>query len=230
MKIFIYVEGPSDKKALEELFKGYKEQLRDQRHGLAFLHLKNKSRFLAKIGPRAAEKLADNDDDRVVALPDLYPNRDYAQTPYAHPDLNRLRCLMSDLVAEALRAHFAFGPRAVRQALCRFCASALKHDLEMLLLAAWPRLKEYIAAPRDAAGWRHPVEEQDQAKPPKRVVERLFMSSRQRAYRDTIDAPEVLRRVEGISELLYTAYGQLECPVFKAFLDWLRDQTGVPAY
>lgn len=231
VKVFVYVEGPADVLALRALFETYRGKLKQSGHALSFHPLKNKSQFLRKVGARSAEKLMANDKDRVVALPDLYPNQDYADTQYTHADFQELRACLRRLVKRALTERPYNVPRVrVEERLSRFYPCALKHDLEMLILAAWPCLKEHIGAPNNASGWRHPVEEQNQNHPPKRVVERLFMSKTKRAYRDTLDAPGVLRRVDRIDDLLCTPHGQPECPVFKGFLDWLRDQTGVPAY
>lgn len=229
MRIFVYVEGPSDVLALKELFSQYTQRLRAQGHGLEFIHLKNKANFLAKIGPRAARVLAANVADRVVALPDLYPNKGFAEQ-YGHGDLRELCDLMARLVSAALGKDFGLQGRAVHEALTRFYPSALKHDLEMLLLVAWRLVRKRIGSPSSDSGWRHPAEEQNQQHPPKRIVEQIFLRSG-RAYRDTKDAPAALRSITNVREdVLYERHGQLECPVFKEFLDWLGEQTGVMAY
>ena len=78
MKVWIYVEGESDKLALQFLWKNWCEQLRTARHGIRIIPLDGKSKFFQKIGPRVAEKLCANKEDIVVALPDLYPNEPFA--------------------------------------------------------------------------------------------------------------------------------------------------------
>jgi hypothetical protein len=118
--------------------------------------------------------------------------------------------------------------------MTRFYPSALKHGMEMLLLAAWQQLGSQLGAALNPT-WRQPVEEQNHTPRarPKALVEDLFRtrSRRKHAYLDTTDAPAVLRRVRDIrGELLYSRGSRLECPVFKGFLDWLGEQTGVPVY
>jgi hypothetical protein len=231
VKVFIYVEGLSDKLALQALFQKYTQQLRHRKHGLFFVVLKNKSKFLAKIGPLAAQKLAENDEARVVALPDLYPNQQYSGTDHAHANFSELCEVLTGLVTKALRTCFGKRSRAREEVQSRFYPCALKHDLEMLLLAAWRCLQQHIRKPLSGS-WRHPAEGQNQIHPPKQIVEQIFMSKTKRAYRDTKDAPAVLRRVTDMKgDLLYSFDpGQLECPVFKNFLDWLKEQTRVPVY
>ena len=88
-------------------------------------------------------------------------------------------------------------------------------------------LLEQINQEANPDRWRHPVENQDQAHPPKTVVHVLYP-----AYKGTRDAPGVLRRVQDMeADLFYSGQaGLLECPVFKEFLDWVGERTGVPVY
>ena len=101
-----------------------------------------------------------------------------------------------------------------------------------LLLAAVEHLRAALGTRERLGTWRTPVEDQDQARPPKRVVEELFRtkSCEKREYRDTRDARSVLARVENVRDILYTESGQVTCPVFKAMLDWLGGRLGTPAY
>ena len=62
--------------------------------------------------------------------------------------------------------------------MARFYASALKHDLEVLLLAATSQLQSRLKTQDKLSGWRRPPEDQNQNKPPKRIVEELFSKYR----------------------------------------------------
>ena len=71
-------------------------------------------------------------------------------------------------------------------------------DLEGLLLAAPDALKQRLRT-TDALNdhWRKPVEDQNDDKPPKRVVEALFNKYRKKPrYSDTTDAPWILQRAQ----------------------------------
>ena len=106
----------------------------------------------------------------------------------------------------------------------------MKHDLEVLLLAARTELRAYLKTSDHLGGWRNPVEEQDQNNPPKRIVEGLFKAKLRRTYRDTKDASAVLRAVSDLRTILYGDSQQMQCPAFKEMLDWVGQRTGVPAY
>ncbi len=232
MKVWVYVEGESDKLALRQLWAEWLCQLRSNGHGLRLIPLGGKDKFLRKIGPRGAEKLAGDKDDLVVGLPDFYPNQPFARSRLKHETLEELKELQRSAVANALETIYGIRGGQLANAMTRFDPSAFKHDMEMLLLAAQDQLRQVIGTNEQLGRWKTPVEEQDQRKPPKRIVEQLFRTktSRKRAYRDTKDAPAVLGKVKDIRELLFLKHDNLNCPVFKDLIDWLGRRTGEPAY
>ena len=230
MKVWVFVEGEGDSKALGALFEGWRAKLRDAGWGLAIIVLGSKSQLLRKIGPRAAEKLCADQDDLVVGLPDLYPNREYETTEYRHANFSELCQIQTKRVRAALRDSYGLNGGAANGHAERFFASAMKHDLEVLLLAAQAELRAYLRTSDHLGGWRNPVEEQDQNEPPKYIVERLFKTKLKRAYRDTKDAPAVLRAVSDLRTILYGDSKQIQCPAFKEMLDWVGQRTGVPPY
>jgi hypothetical protein len=232
MHVYIYVEGESDRLALKALWAGWLKLLKKTHWGLQIIPLDNKSKFLRKIGHRAAEKLANNEYDLVVGLPDLYPNREDENSRYKHGNIDELRKIQKKLVEESLANNpYSLSPTQIEKKLVRFYPAALKHDLEMLLLAATQELRETLGTSDALGKWRHPVEEQNQTKPPKYIVAELFQKYRRMAYRDTIHARAVLEKVKDIKTILYRNNGeQPQCPVFKDLMDWLGDKTGVGAY
>ena len=232
MKIWVYVEGESDQNALAALWGVWIQRLRPAGHGIKIVALANKAQFLRKVGHRAARVLCENNEDIVIGLPDLYPNKEFETTKYKHQDVVELKAVQVKEVSEALRTVFNVNQARTKQLLERFLPSALKHDLEMLLLAAQEQLRSYLGTSDQLGDWRNPVEEQNQNQPPKHLVEHLFRtkSVRRRAYRDTKDASGILRNVTDMKTILYDATGQVQCPVFKGILDWIGQQTGIRAY
>ncbi|MFB0553196.1 MAG: DUF4276 family protein [Phycisphaerae bacterium] len=232
MKVWIYVEGESDRLGLLALWTNWLEQLRMAGHGIKVIPLGSKSQFFRKIGHRTARQLYDNNENIVIGLPDLYPNREYVGTQYEHGDLARLMSIQKNEVSKALHNKFNINRPQIRQLLDRFLPSALKHDLEMLLLAAQDQLRSYLGTSDHLGNWRNPVEDQNQNHPPKHIVEELFRtrSRTRRAYRDTIDASAILRNVTDIKMIIYDATNQIKCPVFKALLDWIGEKTTILAY
>lgn len=233
MRAWVYVEGESDKLGLQSLWTNWREHLKNAGHGIEIIPLGNKSRFFRKIGYLAARHLCDSNQDIVVGLPDLYPNQEYVGGRFEHSDIGQLMSVQKKEVSNTLRNNFNVNMAQVQQLLERFLPSALKYDLEMLLLAAKDQLRRYLGTSHQLVGnWRSPVEDQNQNRPPKRIVEELFRnrSTSGNAYRDTKDASAILRNVADIKTIIYNANNQIECPVFKALLDWIGKKTTIPAY
>ena len=226
MKVWVFVEGESDRLALKALWDLWTRDLHAAGWGMRVVPLDGKSRFLKKIGVRAAEKLVEDDRDIVVGLPDLYPNQPYRGGSLQHSDLADLQHLQKRLTEDALSHPFQVqNPDPLME---RFFPSALKHDLEVLLLAAAPQLRSRLKTPDHLGSWRHPPEEQNQDRPPKRIVGSLFHNKLRRAYRDTIDGPAILKRATN-REVVF-GDGPVQCPVFREVLDWVGQKTGVVGY
>ncbi len=222
MKVWIFVEGKSEVKALSALLNGWKQQLRKNGWGIQLIDLDSKSDYFKKIGPRAAEKLENDTCDLVVGLPDLYPNRDYANTDYRHNNLQELQGVQRRLVKQQLREQV--GRRTdIASHMARFYSSALKHDLEVLILAATSQLQAQLKMSNRPSGWRQPPEEQNQDRPPKRIIEDLFRRHRKQSYRETTDSYAILRNAD-LREVAE------QCPTFRAMIDWIGEKTGVPGY
>ncbi|MCK4658411.1 MAG: DUF4276 family protein [Phycisphaerae bacterium] len=230
MKVWVYVEGESDRLALDALWGTWNQQLRQAKHHIHVIPLENKSKFFKSIGPRAAEKICNNSNDLVVGLPDLYPNREFETTKYKHDNLEQLQECQRRLAKRALRDDFGVSKPKLDLLLDRFFPTALKHDLEMLLLASREQLTTVLGAKENLGEWTEPVEDQNQQNPPKHVVEKLFREKAKEAYRDTNHAPAVLRKVSDIRTVLYTRNDRLSCPVFKEMLDWIGKRMGIRAY
>ena len=230
MKIWVFVEGEADRIALNTLWSSWRTELGKKGWGIQIHPLDDKSRYFRKIGHRAAEKIVNSDSDLVIGLPDLYPNMVYSCTEFRHADLSELKTIQTRLVRDALQTVFLLSPTKTQTTLTRFFPSALKHDLEALILAAVDELRQTLGTEEKLGNWRHPVEDQNQQKSPKYVVEELFRTKKCRCYRDTVHAKVVLEKVTDIKKILFSSSGQLECPVFKETMDWIAEKTDVPAY
>ena len=191
MKVIVYVEGPSDQKALAALLKPIIDEGRSKGIGISFSPQNGKSPILEDVPRKAAEHLKQNPGDWILALPDLYPMAMYDGTDNPHRSFAEL--------VELLRQRF--NTRAVKLDLPEetrqhFRVHCLKHDLEALILAAPEQLRDRLKT-KDALRdwWRRPVEDQNDDRPPKRVVEDLFKKYRKNArYVDTSDAVWILER------------------------------------
>ena len=227
MKVWIFVEGKSDVQALSALLNGWKQNLSAKGWGIQLIPLESKSKYFRKIGSRATEKLANDARDLVVGLPDLYPNGNYANTDYMHNNLQELQGVQTHLVKQHVQQ---MGRRTdIDSHMARFYASALKHDLEMLLLAATSQLQSRLNMSNRPSGWRRPPENQNQNKPPKKIVEELFRRHIGRPYREIVDSHAILSKAD-LREVVFDEHGTVQCPVFRAMIDWIGKKTGVPGY
>ena len=154
MKVWVYVEGRSDVRALAALWGGWRQKLREKRRGIQLLQLDNKPKFLSKIGSRAMEKLVNDPYDLVVGLPDLYPNRGISDN-YKHRNLKELQVVQYRLVRRELEKT-GMSRSDVESHIARFHANAMKHDMEVLLLAATGQLQSRLKVSKSLAGWRRP--------------------------------------------------------------------------
>ena len=190
MNVLVYVEGPSDQAALQALLKPVIDEGQRRRVGIRFLVLKDKASILNDSARKAADHILDHPGDWVFTLPDLYPLSVYDGTPNAHRSFPELEALLTKkFCARAQRIGLP------REKYSRFRIHCLKHDLEALLLAAPIQLRHRLGTSdglRDM--WQKAVEDQNDDRPPKRVVEDLFNKYRKKRYVDTCDAPCIPRQ------------------------------------
>jgi len=190
VKVLVYVEGPSDKYALAAPLRPIVEAGAQKRIGIQFIATGGKDLLLNNVARRAADHLSENPDDWVFALPELYPMERYHGTSNQHGSLAELRTLL----------YRNFKERAGELKLSKnlrdhFRVHCLKHDLEALLLAAVAQLRKRLGTnDRLLTRWKSPVEDQNDSKPPKRIVEAMFTKYLERDYQETIDAPWILQR------------------------------------
>ncbi len=190
MRVIVYVEGPSDKTALEVLLKPIIETGRGHGVGISFLQLRGKDPILKDVPRMAARHLRQNPDDWVFAVPDLYPMEAEEKSLHRHRSFTELAALLQKRFAA--HAQELAVPEPARG---HFRAHCFKHDLEALVLAAPEQLKQRLKTTDALRGrWRLPVENQNDTKPPKYVVKELFNQYKKRAYDDTTDAPWILER------------------------------------
>ena len=218
MKILIYVEGPSDRSGLSALLRGIIESGHENGIGIRFLPLGCKDAILDDVPRRAADHLAEKQEDWVIALPDLYPMSRYEDTRNEHSSYDDLENLLKRRFE--CRANEINLPTNVRQ---RFKVYCLKYDLEALILAAPDQLRRRLRTKdRLTNNWRKPVEDQNDEHPPKRIVEMLFRRYRKKpGYVDTADAPWIFEHAD-------LATIEQACPQqFGPFVSCLRDILGL---
>jgi len=208
VRVLVYVEGRSDRLAMEALLKPLLEKKRQEGVAIRFIDMNGKGALLTKIPKRAANILLHPPSSIVVALPDLYPPNE----AFPHETPEQLTGELARRFEEALQTKSKEVDERVRKRFRVFC---FKHDLEALLLAAETALGRRLAARSLKRSWRVPVEDQDHERPPKRVVEELFAQHGQR-YQATVDAPLILGSAS------YATIADLCTQCFRPFVEFLE--------
>lgn len=192
MKVFVYVEGRSDSLGLETILSRLLDEARTIGVRVRFLPLRGKERVLRKAPSRAVVGLTTDPSSWHIALPDLYPMKQYDNTDFSHGSCGELRDLLTRQFREA-----AADKGLPSDAAERFRVHCLKYDLEVLLLAARKQLAERLGTEdRLRSAWRLPVEDQNDDKPPKKVVNGLFRKYKKRAYSQILDAKPILEKAD----------------------------------
>ena len=75
MIAWVYVEGESDRIALDALWKNWKAELRKRGRGIKVVPLDDKSRYFRKIGSHAAANLIASPQSLIVGLPRSVPEQ-----------------------------------------------------------------------------------------------------------------------------------------------------------
>jgi hypothetical protein len=184
VKVIIYVEGPSDRPAMQALLEPLLSCLAGSGIEVEFIPAGNKKHLVLQVPVRAVNILLNDASAVVIALPDLYPQN----VGFPHRTFNELAAGLHSGFSRVLERKriddVRLGPR--------FGVYCFKHDLEALLLAAETQMAARLGVSSVQRSWIVPVEDQDHNVPPKRVVESLFNKYGQR-YRDTVDAPLILK-------------------------------------
>ncbi len=188
-KVLVYVEGPSDKAAMENLLRPLLDRCRQIGTLVSFHEAPEgdkKKSVLLKVPRKAVNILRNTPDSIVVAMPDLYP-RDKG---FPHATFEELEEGIRERFREELQRKDLLDHES--QLTQRFKVFCFKYDLEVLLLAAEGSLARYLEIHQLRRNWTTPVEDQNHVRPPKRIVEGLFEEHAGRRYKETLDAPLIL--------------------------------------
>ena len=188
MKVIIYVEGPSDKSAMENSFRSLIEKKEEEGVSIGFLEAPRgdkKKKLLDEIPKKAVNILRNDPYTMVMVIPDLYPkNKSFPHTKLQEMQQGIIECFKKAMHDKNIKDD---------RLLERFHVFCFKYDLEVLLLASIEALSQHLDVDVDKVQqiWVVPVENQNHDRPPRRVVEEIF-STHHRNYRDTVDAPLIL--------------------------------------
>ena len=217
MYVVIYVEGSSDRDAMEFLLESLIAKKQERGIAIKFASVKGKHNqrggdakkdILIKMPERAVDFLRNQPQSIIALMPDLYPKN----KGFPHETFAELERGIMERFSRALETKGLADDSRIRERFKVFC---FQHDLEVLILAAEEQLKEYLGVDSFKISWQIPVEEQNHDLPPKRIVERLFESCGKK-YQESTDAPLILGSAN---------YQQISdrCPQsFKLFIDFME--------
>lgn len=212
MTVTVYVEGRSDRLALEALLARLLEEKRAAGVDIRFYEAPptgdRKAVLLTKLPLKGLDILRNLPDSVVVILPDLYPpNKGF---PHRTPDEMR-----AGIMHRFVEAGTQKGLRDIGYLSSRFHVFCFKHEMEVLLLAARERFAAHLDCAKFSPDWAAQAEDQNHDDPPSRVVERWFKTCG-RGYDKVTDARGILAGVD------YQVLAQ-RCPqCFKPFVDFLE--------
>ncbi len=209
-EVIVYVEGPSDKNAMEALLDPLIQQKQKEGVVIKFFEAPRgdkKESVLMKVPRRAVDIIRNRRDSVVVAMPDLYP-RDKG---FKHETFSELETGILRNFSDALRSRGVENDARLKDRFRVFC---FKYDLEVLILASEEALRKRLGVEHLKVTWKTPVEDQNHNDPPKQIVKKLFVEHGE-SYQGTDDAPIILRN----SNYLDIADKCPQC--FKPFVDFL---------
>jgi hypothetical protein len=211
VKVIVYVEGPSDQRAMQALLADLLVRLQVTGVAVEFIPAENKKRLILQTPGKAVNILLNDPKAVVVALPDLYP----PNIGFKHTTFEELTRVLQEEFSKTLARKKSDDVRLYE----RFHVHCFKHDLEALILASESQLALRLGVNSLPLTWVKPVEDQDHHKPPKRIVEELFQNYGHK-YKDTVDAPLILSTVQ-YSEVAAA------CPqCFQPFVAYLESLLG----
>jgi hypothetical protein len=216
MRVIIYVEGPSDKNAMEALLVNLIDKKSEEGVSIEFFAIKGKNNdkggdakkdLLLKAPIKAVDILCRTPNSIVILLPDLYPKN----KGFTHETFQQLEAGIMNNFSQELREKRIQDERLKE----RFKVFCFKYEMEALILASESALQDKLGVTSLAVTWTIPVEDQNHDRPPSKIVEQLFRDSG-KGYNKTVDAKLILRN---------TSYQEIadkctEC--FKPFVEFIE--------
>lgn len=185
-EVFIYVEGPSDKLGLEVLLSSYLQTTIHRNNYLYIIPMNGKEPLLNKGPIKATNILRNRKNSYVFIVPDLYPqNKPFPHTTYEELKIELMNRFKQELLKKNMNNRISN----------RFYIHCFKYDLEVLLLASYEIMLQRIGLEKIKRTWKIPVENQNFNKPPKKVIEQIFLNCNKK-YKDTADVPWILARTD----------------------------------
>jgi hypothetical protein len=216
MRVIIYVEGPSDKNAMEALLVNLIDKKSEEGVSIEFFPIKGgnndrggdaKKELLLKAPTKAVNILCNNPNSIAIILPDLYPKN----KGFPHETFQQLKAGIMENFSQALQKKGIQDERLKE----RFKVFCFKYEMEALILAAESALRGKLGVTSLAVTWTIPVEDQNHDRPPSEIVEQLFRNSGKK-YNKPVDPQLILRNTS------YQEIAEKCTQCFKPFVEFIE--------
>lgn len=216
MRVIIYVEGSSDKNAMEALLAKLIDNKLEAGVSIEFFPIKGgdndrggdaKKDLLLNAPTKAVNILCNNPNSIAIILPDLYPKN----KGFPHETFEQLERGIMNNFSQALQKKGIQDERIAK----RFKIFCFKYDMEALILASESALQTKLGVTSLTVTWQIPVEDQNHDRPPSKIVEQLFRDAG-KTYKKTVDAKLIL----GNTSYLEIAEKCSQC--FKPFIEFIE--------
>ena len=216
MRVIIYVEGPSDKNALEALLVNLIDQKSEEGVSIEFFPIKGsnndrggdaKRDLLLKAPTKAVNILGNNPNSIAIILPELYPKN----KGFSHETFQQLEAGIMENFSQALQKKGIQDERLKE----RFKVFCFKYEMEALIWAAESALQGKLGVTSLDVTWTIPVEDQNHDRPPSEIVEQLFRDSGKK-YNKPVDPQLILRNTS------YQEIAEKCTQCFKPFVEFIE--------
>ncbi len=216
MRVIIYVEGTSDKNAMEALLVNLIDKKSAEGVSIEFFAIKGpkndrggdaKKELLLNAPIKAVNILCNNPNSIAIILPDLYPKNKW----FPHETFQQLEAGIMENFSRSLQKKDIQDERLTER-LKVFC---FKYEMEALILAAESALQDKLGVTSLAVTWTIPVENQNHDRPPSKIVEQLFRDSGKK-YNKTVDPQLILRNTS------YQEIAEKCTQCFKPFVEFIK--------
>jgi hypothetical protein len=219
MRVTIYVEGTSDKNAMEALLVNLIDQKSEEGVSIEFFAIKGpkndrggdaKKELLLNAPIKAVNILCKTPNSIVIVLPDLYPRNKC----FRHETFQQLEAGIMKNFSQALQKK-GIQDKRLKERFKVFC---FKYEMEALILAAESALLGKLGKLKFTSQdvtWTRPVEDQNHDRPPSEIVEQLFRDS-DKTYDKRVDPQLILGK---------TSYQEIaeKCPqCFQPFVEFIE--------
>ena len=219
MRVIIYVEGPSDKNAMEALLVNLIDKKSEEGVSIEFFPIKGdkndrggdaKKELLLNAPIKAVSILCNDPNSIAIILPDLYPKN----KGFPHETFQQLKAGIMENFYQALQKKGIQDERLKE----RFKVFCFKYEMEALILAAESALLGKLGKLKFTSQdvtWTRPVEDQNHDRPPSEIVEQLFRDSGKK-YNKKVDPQLILRNTS------YQEIAEKCTQCFKPFVEFIE--------